>query len=769
MGESISKFIDTTADWNTGTLTDVVAVNDGLELLRTRLSFDGIDDYATASVDTTATERTFMATVFLNQDTHSGTRRFISETYPSYVGGYISIESDNKLKCGVADGVSTKTVVQSTEFVLKEKVNIAYTWKNNGKLTLYVEGTNVGEISIGDVQDIQDGFRIGTYRTADARFWEGTIKNISIWDKELSQAEIQKYMGAELSGNETGLKHYYKMNEGTGTTLIDSAGSNDGTITGATWNIPPLTGNRLSPTIDLSPIGSVDSSIISWESLEGLYFDGVDDYVDLFSPLTIFDKSFKIEGTFYFEEEGRDILFGNLQIGSSPYLNFEKGTDNRLRFYWDGFGIYTPINVIEINKWQKIAFERDKSNGKINFYVNDALVYSEDTTVADMTVSTVHRIGRDNRTGVTALNGKISSFNIYENGSQILNYKFDEGTGTTLTDYAGSNDGIINGATWETIETITIETSVDGGSTWQTATNGSSIPNLIDSSPTLDVRQTLSTADITVTPRLLDLYIDVKASQENLQIINIESLSIIDNHIMVEVLNILTDENIAIIDSANLSEVIQIRESNQVSIIDSANLSEVIQIRESNQVPIIDSASFLEVIQIREANQVPNIDSASFLEVIQIREANQVPIIDSASFLEVITIQEYKQIDIIDFMSMINELQILLQVETDIENILSASEIREINFSISTKIIDTVSIYTVLEVTNIGIVNLIESLFIEEILNITNILAVDILDVTSRFLFIKYWDGNQWAEVKDIKVWNGSCLLYTSPSPRDRS
>ena len=33
MIKSISKLIDTNAEWNNGTLTDVVAVNDSLELL----------------------------------------------------------------------------------------------------------------------------------------------------------------------------------------------------------------------------------------------------------------------------------------------------------------------------------------------------------------------------------------------------------------------------------------------------------------------------------------------------------------------------------------------------------------------------------------------------------------------------------------------------------------------------------------------------------------------------------------------------------------
>jgi hypothetical protein len=63
-------------------------------------------------------------------------------------------------------------------------------------------------------------------------------------------------------------------------------------------------------------------------------------------------------------------------------------------------------------------------------------------------------------------------------------------------------------------QTITIETSVDGGSTWQTATNGGAIPNLPSDPTTLDVRQVLSTTDTTVTPRLESLEVEVVSAYE---------------------------------------------------------------------------------------------------------------------------------------------------------------------------------------------------------------------------------------------------------------
>ena len=44
-------------------------------------------------------------------------------------------------------------------------------------------------------------------------------------------------MNAELNGNESGLAGYWKLDEGTGTTVNDlSSNDNDGTINGASWS-----------------------------------------------------------------------------------------------------------------------------------------------------------------------------------------------------------------------------------------------------------------------------------------------------------------------------------------------------------------------------------------------------------------------------------------------------------------------------------------------------------------------------------------------------
>jgi hypothetical protein len=191
-----------------------------------------------------------------------------------------------------------------------------------------------------------------------------------------------------------------------------------------------------------------------------------------------------------------------------------------------------------INQWQHIKLEM--INGTATLYVDGTQVAQK--TYTSYTVPIDFYLGKANSV-VHESNCVISNYEVYKNSNLIQHYKFDEGTGTTLTDYAGSNDGTIYGASWvgtnysetgnrisppidlsgisfvssSTIswneilnsQTIDIETSVDNKATWQTATNGGSIAD-IQGADTLDVRQTLSTTDTTVTPVLDSLNIIIE-------------------------------------------------------------------------------------------------------------------------------------------------------------------------------------------------------------------------------------------------------------------
>ncbi|MCV9387111.1 MBG domain-containing protein [Reichenbachiella ulvae] len=67
--------------------------------------------------------------------------------------------------------------------------------------------------------------------------FEGKMDEVRIWNDVRTASEISSQMNAALTGAETGLQTYYNFNEGSGTTLGDSKGTNDGALS----NMDPAT------------------------------------------------------------------------------------------------------------------------------------------------------------------------------------------------------------------------------------------------------------------------------------------------------------------------------------------------------------------------------------------------------------------------------------------------------------------------------------------------------------------------------------------------
>ena len=105
---------------------------------------------------------------------------------------------------------------------------------------LYVDGveqTTTGGSANPINSSTDNNFNIGRSASQTDRFFQGFISDVRIWDVERTQLEIINNKDARLSGNETGLIGYWKLNEGSGSTVFDSSSSGfDGTIIGVpTW------------------------------------------------------------------------------------------------------------------------------------------------------------------------------------------------------------------------------------------------------------------------------------------------------------------------------------------------------------------------------------------------------------------------------------------------------------------------------------------------------------------------------------------------------
>ncbi|WJR77825.1 Ig-like domain-containing protein [Bradyrhizobium sp. NP1] len=122
----------------------------------------------------------------------------------------------------------------------------------NGVFDLYVDGalaySGSGSVNnvpgpshypdhmmIGGVVSDEDGTSFST------EGFKGSISNVSVWNTALSASQIQSTDFSALTGSEAGLAAYYKLNDGSGSTVLDLVnGAGNLTLSNAdAWHAPP--------------------------------------------------------------------------------------------------------------------------------------------------------------------------------------------------------------------------------------------------------------------------------------------------------------------------------------------------------------------------------------------------------------------------------------------------------------------------------------------------------------------------------------------------
>ena len=157
---------------------------------------------------------------------------------------------------------------------------------------------------------------------------------------------------------------------------------------------------------------------------------------------------------------------------------------------------YSSLNIlagdtltVSNGNWYKIKIEFD--NGNITAYLYD------DLENLLSTISTTDNTYSSGNFGVACFETS------YFDNIRLLNYLTQGTRKSPQLNLSAVGSVESSSISWqETLnsQTITVETSVDGGSTWQTATNGGAIPNLPADPTTLDVRQTLNTCLLYTSP-----------------------------------------------------------------------------------------------------------------------------------------------------------------------------------------------------------------------------------------------------------------------------
>jgi endoglucanase len=131
---------------------------------------------------------------------------------------------------------------------------------NGAEMQIYINGIlcnssleQSGKISYPTSGD----FVLGMMKDSDEeKTFDGSMSDVRIWDKALTQQEIRKNMSSRLSGQESGLIAYWQLNEASGNIAIDLTGNITGTLNETNWSqsflplkdyVPPVPKHTVKP------------------------------------------------------------------------------------------------------------------------------------------------------------------------------------------------------------------------------------------------------------------------------------------------------------------------------------------------------------------------------------------------------------------------------------------------------------------------------------------------------------------------------------------
>jgi hypothetical protein len=398
------------------------------------LKFDGTNDYVLSTLVGAQYDDNAFTLAGWIMPTRYGQQEVFgwgSSSGFNYNIAYLQINDNMELEA-IFSGFIFAT--SSATIPLNTWTHVAYV-KDGINLKLYINGmlTGSGTESAG-VLNI-DEFYLGTVRGGGGSFWPffgGYMDNVEVWNVARTEAQLRQYMFYSLAGDESNLKAYYKMSDGTGTTLTDnSTNSNNGTINGPTW----------------AASGALDGA------RKALDFDGTNDYVDFTSSPAYNNSTLTIEAwinpAFINDEKPIVTWFSDW----NNVVEFRRGS-GKLEFGMNdgGFGAVSGNITINSGDWTHVAVTKDGNN--IKLYVNGVLDASGTLTKSNSPAQL--RIG-----GLAHYNtyfqGQIDEVRIWhtvrteteirENMTKALigneanlvaYYRFNEGAGTTLYDLTGN-------------------------------------------------------------------------------------------------------------------------------------------------------------------------------------------------------------------------------------------------------------------------------------------------------------------------------------------
>ncbi len=279
-----------------------------------------------------------------------------------------SVGNDDFL-ISVCNGASSYGTTNTNIISVNKWNHIAVIYNGSGaanadKLKLYVNGVQQTLTFTGTIPSVTASGATAYLGSTGGTslFWDGKIDEFRIWNTARTESQIRETMDKEIPAT-TGLKAYYLMSEGLGTSLNDYSGN----------------GNNV--TLYGSPVFKASGCFSGTRN--SLLFDGTSSYISLPAGVdSLIDnkQTFTFCGWIYptnlrnwniiFDKTNGTNEFGVMLSGSS-----RGGTDEILIVHSVGSYLatsaYTTSNILTINNWYHIAIVLDGTQYEtLKLYVN---------------------------------------------------------------------------------------------------------------------------------------------------------------------------------------------------------------------------------------------------------------------------------------------------------------------------------------------------------------------------------------------------------------
>jgi len=284
------------------------------------LDFDGTDDRVDCGTDTSVTIKGTKITVEAwiyptawKTNVYDG--NIVNKEYNTSNYGYmLRCGASGKLNFGIGDGTWREITSANTILTLNTWQHVAASYDGT-KLRLYLNGVCTDSLAVTAtiIPSTSVNLTIGDHSGQYQRRYQGRIDEVRIWSVCRTTAQIKNNMGAEFCSKQSGLRAYFKFNQGKANlnnsavkTLTDYSGyANNGTLqnlllngTGSNWvSGVTLTKSMVRVTDTLTKCDQYYTPSGKKVTVSGTYYDTIPTYFGCDSAiktiLTIKKRTFK--------------------------------------------------------------------------------------------------------------------------------------------------------------------------------------------------------------------------------------------------------------------------------------------------------------------------------------------------------------------------------------------------------------------------------------------------------------------------------------------